>query len=284
MNRTRFLLALAFAALVVAAVAGCSRNRPGTLLAPTGYRPAPALWSGRVVGMLFFDPVNTPDLSTAPYPPTRVELWRYQPDTVLVAVDSLPSDSRWFEFPGLSPSADYRVIVSSTVFYNAAAYGIHVNESTVDAGNITLHVNPAATASGMEIIGTMSGFRIADLVEYMFPIDVTELYSSALGVWDYPNLDYEALPITAGTYHFKFATLFPTVVTNITGWGNPSGGTLTAPVTDHRAVFGSGNATDIVMTFPTTGVYKFRLDERRQTFSVSFDHAVPALAASALGR
>ncbi len=303
MNRSRSLLALALALVAFAALAagGCSRNEPGTLLAPTGYRPAPAQWSGRLVGKLFYDPINTPDLATAPYPPTRVELWRFQPDTLMVAVDSLTNTTTWFDFEHLSPSVDYRVKVFSAMFYEADVNGIKVNENRVDAGNLTLRVNPNATAAGMEIIGTMPGFRLADLDYGMwFPLDSTRAGAPALGVWEFPypnplpaNPNEEDLAywgfaqrhkITAGTYHFKFVTDFPDDPNNLGGWGNPLGGTLTAPVTNHPAVRATGPATDIVMTFPTTGVYRFTLDERRQTFSVSFDHAVPALAARAVRR
>lgn len=274
MNRStpkRAWLPLA-ALLLLAASTGCDRNPPGTALAPTGIRPAPAAWPGSITGLVFFDPVNTPDLAAPPYPPTRVELFS---GSTLVATDSLAPASRTFLFTGVA-AGEYSIVVRSAAFFANSLGGIRVNSLPVDAGNIRLAVNPGAFSAGMEIIGTIPGFRIADIQEGLFPIDVNGLSATALGVWDYPSLDYpNGQAIAAGTYRFKFATLFPVSVTTMTGWGDASGATLTAPVTDHPAVLASGASTDIVMTFPTTGVYSFRLDERRQTFSVMYLHAAP---------
>jgi hypothetical protein len=275
MKPSHFALALVVAALL-ALSAGCSRNHTTTFMAPTGVRPIPGDWTGSITGLLFFDPINTPDLATAPFPPTRLEVWK---DSTLVAVDSLSVSTNRFTLAGIKPGR-YSLVTRSALFFKDSLAGIRVGDGETDAGNRTLLINSAATGSGMELIGTMPGFRIADLNEGMFPIDVSQLSGSSLGVWNYPSLDYpDGTAIPAGTYHFKFATLWPLAVTNITGWGNPSGGTLTTPVVNHPAVLSSGSATDIVMTFPTTGVYSFTLDERRQTFSVQFLHAAPARAA-----
>lgn len=286
----RLLLALAIVAAGLPSLlagAGCGRNGAETFLAPTGIRPRPTHWNGAVTGLLLYDPINTPDLIDPPYPPTRVELWR---DTSLAAVDSLPVSTRWFTFDSLAPGT-YTVIARSSMFFAAAVTGVRVSDSQADAGNLVLNVNPSATGSGLEIMGSMPGFRLSDLDYAMwFPLDSTRAGATSLGVWVYPlplpaspsdeDLAYDHYaqthPVTAGTHRFKFATLYPASETNLTGWGNLLGGTLTAPVANHPSAIASGPATDIVMTFPTTGVYRFTLDERRQTFSVQLDHATPA--------
>lgn len=272
---------LTAAALLLMLAAGCDRNQPGTALAPTGIRPAPAQWPGSISGLVFFDPVNTPDLAAPPYPPTRIDLFR---DTALVATDSLAPSSRSFTFRGVA-SGTYSIVVRSSAFHANSIGGVRVNSLPVDAGDVRLSVDPASFSSGMELIGTIPGFRIADLDPGSFPIDLSELSTATLGIWDYPSVDYpDGQSIAAGTYHFKFATVFPAVVTNMTGWGDAIGGTLVAPVTDHPAILATGSATDIVMTFPTTGIYSFTLDERRQTFSVEFLHAIPARSSRAARR
>jgi hypothetical protein len=269
-------LALAvLVALALVAAAGCGRNHFTTFMAPTGVSPAPAQWPGSVTGLVLFDPLNTPDLATAPFPPTRLELWQ---DTSRIAIDSLESGSAQFRFTNVKPGT-YSVVGRSSTFLAGSLGNIRVGSGEKDGGNVKLIIDTNTLSSGMEVIGTIPGFRIADLQEGLFPIDVNQLYASQLGVWNYPSLDYpDGQVIPAGTYRFKFATIFPAVVTNMTGWGDAIGGTLTAPVTNHPAILGSGSSTDIVMTFPTTGVYAFTLDERRHTFSVQYQPARPALA------
>jgi hypothetical protein len=270
MNRSRGPWLAVFAVL---ALAGCGRNEAGTYLAPTGIRPAPASWPGAVTGKVVYDPVNTPDLSVAPFPPTRVEL---RSGATVLAVDSLHGSSNEFLFTGLKPGT-YTVAATSRAFKAGSRGNIPVREELIDAGDVKLTFDPLTLSNGMEIIGTMPGYRIQDLSEFTFPIDVTGL-SLIENVWRFPNdeINPDGVSITAGTYRFKFATEFPAVVTNMTGWGDGGGVALTAPVVQHPAVLASGSATDIVMTFPTTGIYEFTLDERRMTFSVQFLHATPA--------
>ena len=272
---------LAAAALLALALAGCDRNQPGTALAPTGIRPAPARWPGGVTGVVHFDPLNTPDLASPPFPPTRIELWR---DTLRIAVDSIGGATNTFKFTNVVNGV-YSVVVRSSAFYANSIGGVQVLNQPRDAGDVTLTINYAAFANGMELLGTIPGFRETDQSEYLFGLDVGELSTSALGLWTYPSADYpDGQAIPAGTYRFKFATEWPLTSGVWTGWGNALGDTITVPATNHPSLLASGAANDIVMKFPQTGVYGFTVDERRQTFSVRFLHAAPARPARAARR
>jgi len=257
------ILAVALALAAVLA-AGCGRNDAGTILTPTGIRPAPETWPGSVTGAVFFDPVNAPDLSVAPFPPTRVELFRGE---ALIAVDSLSPSSRQYLFTGIPPGT-YSIVVRSNAFLPNSRGGLPVRDGQLDAGNITLSVNNASFSNYIEVIGTMPGFDAGQLGS-----GATSLDQNSLGLWTYPNLlmpdliPYGVIP--AGTYRLKFINDYSSTDANRIGWGGDPSDTLTAPVTQHLVVPGSGPATDLVVRFPATGTYAFTLDERRQTFSVS---------------
>lgn len=263
MRATLRILAGALA-LAAALAAGCGGNDPATLLTPTGIRPAPDSWPGSLTGAIFFDPVNTPDLVAAPFPPTRVELYQ---GTALVAVDSLEADSRNYLFTGVAPGS-YSVVARSSAFFAASRGNLPVRDAQLDAGNLTLTLNSSSFSNYVEVIGTMPGFDAGQL-----GMGTTSLDQNSIGVWTFPNLlmpDIYPYPvIPAGTYRLKFVNDFSSTDANRIGWGGDPSDTLSAPVAHHRVIRGSGPATDLVVRFPVTGTYAFTLDERRQTFSVS---------------
>lgn len=258
------LLALS-AALALAA--GCGRNEAGTLLAPTGIRPAPSSWPGGLTGSVFFDPTNTPDLGSPPFPPTRVELFS---GANMVAVDSLEPGSRNYLFSGLAPGS-YSIVVRSSAFFANSRGGLPVRDGLLDAGNITLTLNPSVFSNSVDVMGSMPGFGTDQ-----FGWGTTSLDQNVLGVWTYPNDLLPPTPIPAGTYRLKFVTDMSSTDANLIGWGGSSSDTLVAPLSDRLAVRGSGPATDLVVRFPATGTYAFTLDERRQTFSIAALPPVPA--------
>lgn len=251
-------------ALGATLAAGCGGNGPGTLLTPTGIRPAPGSWPGSLTGSILFDPVNTPDLASAPFPPTRVELYQ---DATLVAVDSLDAGSPDYRFTGVAPGL-YSVVARSSAFFAASRGNLPVRDSQLDAGNLTLTLNSGSFSNYIEVIGTMPGFDAGQL-----GLGTTSLDQNTIGLWTFPNLlmpDIYPYPvIPAGTYRLKFVNDFSSTDANRIGWGGDPSDTLTAPVTQHRVFRGSGPATDLVVRFPATASYAFTLDERRQTFSVA---------------
>jgi hypothetical protein len=258
-----FAVALALAALFAA---GCGGNDASTLLTPTGIRPAPDSWPGSMTGSVFFDPVNTPDLATAPFPPTRIELFL---NGAPVAVDSLEPSSRNYEFTGLA-SGTYSIVVRSSAFFANSQGSLPVRDGQLDAGNLTLTLNPSAFSNSVDIMGSMPGYGTDQ-----FGMGTTMLDQNVLGVWTYPNGFLPPTEIPAGTYRLKFVTDMSSTDNNLIGWGGSPSDTLTVPVTHHLAVRGSGPSTDLVVRFPATGAYAFTLDERRQTFSIA---PAPAVA------
>jgi hypothetical protein len=259
LNRSRLTL-VTLAAVVLVAGAGCGRNKPGTVLAPTGIRPAPATWPGSLTGAVFFDPSNTPDLGAPPFPPTRIEL---HSGATVVAVDSLEPSSRNYLFTGLAPGT-YSVVASSSAFNTTTRGGLPVHEDRLDAGNLTLTLNSASFSNGVDVMGSMPGFDTGQ-----FGMGTTSLDQNVLGVWTYPNSLLPPTDIPAGTYRLKFVTDMSSTDNNLIGWGGSPGDTLTVPVVNALAVRGSGPATDLVVRFPATGTYAFTLDERRQRFSIA---------------
>ena len=133
----------------------------------------------------------------------------------------------------------------------------------IDAGNLTLTIDPGVFASAIDVIGTMPGYD-----EGQLGMGTTSLLENTIGIWTLNNTDYLISPpssIPAGTYRFKFVKDYLAG----TGWGGSLSDTLTAPVTLHPCAPASTPATDIVVRFPTSGVYAFTLDERRQRFSIA---------------
>jgi hypothetical protein len=254
--RARALAAAALLALAGLPL-GCGSNRPGTLLAPTGPRPVPANPTGSVFGTVDWDPAIYPDLAAPPYPPTIARL--KTPLGVLVAEDTLDTNSNRFEFPGVPPG-DYVVGAGSRAFRVVERPGIRVAEGPRDAGHLTLPVNGDSLSVEIWIVGRMPGFSYD---EYF----TNSMSGIVPGLWTYPSDLYPATPVPAGTFRFKFVT-DPSFPNDLIGWGGDSTQTLVAPVSNAKVRFGRGPAHDLKVTFPTAGVYNFLLDERRQTFSV----------------
>lgn len=265
MNRSLSILAGAVA-LAALAAAGCSGNDASTVLVPTGIRPAPEAWPGSLTGSVFFDPVNTPDLAAPPYPPTRVELFL---GATMVAVDSLEPGSRNYLFTGLA-AGSYSIVVRSSAFYANSRGGLPVREGRLDAGNITLTLNPLLLSSTVFVTGTAPGFG-ADQIMF----GTTLCNENTLGVFTYPGDFAVPSEIPAGTYRLKFVNDQSSSDGNLIGWGGSPAETLETPVTSHLAVYGSGPSTDLVVRFSQTGYYAFTLDERRQRFSIALVPPAP---------
>lgn len=267
-HSTRLVAAALACAALLAALAGCGKNGPATLLTPTGIRPAPEQWPGSLTGLLVYDPVNAPRLANAPFPPTRVELLR---GTELIAVDSIGGDERTFHFTNL-PQGTYGVVARSTAFLPNSRGNLPVRDGELDMGNLALTVNSASTDSipGIAyVIGTMPDYDEMALAMGSTIADPGTL--GQLGVIAYPG-DFTGpvpLPIPAGTYRFKFVLDESSTNNNLIGLGWIATDTLTVPVTEHPYVRGRGPASDIVARFPAGSSFQFKVDALRQTFSIT---------------
>lgn len=272
---TRLLPALLATALLAAfaAVPGCSRNTPGTILAPTGIRPAPSTYPGSVSGYVFFDPDHTPDLATAPFPPTEVKLYS---GSTLVATDSLADTSRVFHFRNV-PAGEYSVVVRSWAFLPRSRGGLHVFDGELDAGNLNLVIDPSIFSSSIDVIGSMPDYGLDQL-----GMGTVTFLQNTLGIWTLSSVDNLFMPPPAlprGTYHFKFVNSYASTTHNLIGWGWSAKDTLTAPVVSHAVRQCSGDSTDIVVKIPVAGQYRFMLDERRQRFTIQLESTAAARTA-----
>ncbi len=253
------LAAIALAALLWA-VAGCGRNAPSSLLVPTGIRPAPAVPTGGLFGFIAYDTVTYVGLGTPPYPPTTVYLFRGA-----TAVDTVATggSSRRFGFANLMPG-DYSIVVRSHAFRPGAFGLFRVVNGSRDAGDLALTPNTTdSLASTVYVIGDMPGYSVDEINTFSTYCD-----GAVVGVWTFPNVLFTPVEITAGTHRVKFVTDASSTTGNLIGWGGDATAPLNVPVTNEPARFGAGPSTDIVATFPTTGVYAFTFDERRLTFSI----------------
>lgn len=263
------LLLLAVLAAGMAAL-GCSENRRGTVLVPTGPRAIPEHPGGALTGRIRYDPTIFPDLDTPPFPPTRLALVR-NGDTVAVITMDAASDS--FYFADL-PAGYYTVKASSRIFVPDTTRPVRVSESPRVLDDFTLRARTdSLNTVYIAIVGQMNGFGPVG-----FETGDTSLLGLALGVWTYPNDFATPLPIAAGTYRFKFVT-DPTSTAGTIGWGGDTTLVLTAPVTNAPVVYGIGSARDLKVTFPVSGLYTFTLDERREVFSVQLAPTAPRMAA-----
>ncbi len=269
MTRSRLavrLLAVAAATLSLGFAAGCGRNRPGTVLSPSVLRPGPLVYTGQIVGAVLYDTLHTPDLASAPYPPTRVELYDKQTKpATLLAVATLAPSSRVYTFKHVKPGVD-SLYISSPIFYARSLTDVAASDGYVDAGSVMLTINPNSVANSMDVIGSIPGYAFDQL-----GMNTTTLLQNTLGIWDLSPTSFLFEPpptIPAGTYRFKFVTSYASTATNLIGYGGSQAETLTVPVIGHAAILGSGPATDLVVRFPTTGDYAFTVDERRQRFSI----------------
>jgi len=270
----RSFIALVGATTIAGALlllAGCGKNSPSSLLVPTGIRPAPAVPTGGLFGFLVYDTLNYVGLSNAPFPPATVQLFAGATPVDTFAVGGA---SRRFDFSNLPPG-DYSVVVRSHAFRPAGFGPFRVVDTNRDAGDLGLTANTSdSLASIVYVIGDMPGYTVDELNTFSTYCD-----AALVGRWTFPNEFFPPVEITAGTHRLKFVTDASSTTGNLIGWGGNGATTLTVPVVNEPARFGSGPTTDIVVNFPSTGVYAFTFDERRLTFTI-VTAPVPAPAAS----
>lgn len=272
---TRHLLRLALLGATVAALIGCGKNLPTSVMVPTGYRPGTP--PGALVGGIAFDTLNY-SFSGAPYPPVRIELHTFHHDTLgpLVASAVAGGDSRSFAFTGLMPDS-YMVQLRAHAFAARDFGPFRVELGPVVTGAVFMPAQIESLPAQTFVVGTMPGFSVDDaFLNYS-----TAMEQTPVGQWNYPDPLFGYTPIAAGTYRFKFVTDFSSTPTHLIGWGGDSTVTLTAPVSNVRVRYASGPAEDIKITIPTTGNWAFTLDERRLTFSIAPAPATAAIAARA---
>ena len=265
----RALLALSVLSLLV----GCGRNTTSQVLVPTGIRPAPAVPTGALTGIVVFDTTTYPGLDQPPFPPVRVQMTQ---GGSVVAETLTTAASPTFTFARLKPG-DYGLVVRSHAF-SPRAYGpFRVVDRTRDAGDLALVANTAdSLASNVFVIGTMPGYTTDELATF-----TTLCIGTSAGLWRLDNdnnLYASPLPtIAAGTYRLKFVTDASSTPGNLIGWGGDGSQTLTAPLVNVPARYGTTPATDLVVHFATTDTFAFVLDERRLSISITEYHA-PAVA------
>ncbi|MCC6348196.1 MAG: hypothetical protein IT347_01220 [Candidatus Eisenbacteria bacterium] len=265
----RFLAAVLL--LAALAPAGCGRNKAGLLLVPTGIRPAPETWPGGMTGSVYFYSDRDPGLALPPFPPTRVELFL---GGVSVAVDSLAPDSRDYHFTGLA-AGTYSMVVRSSAFLPVSRGGLPVRDGVLDAGSTVLTLNESAVNHAVYIVGTMPGFAFLDL-----QMGTTQCNQDTVGIHTYPGDFAVPTDIPAGTYRLKFVDDDQnTYDGNLIGWGGSPAETLVTPLASQPTVHGSGPSTDLVVRFAQTGQYAFRLDARRQRFSIALIPPAPTAGA-----
>jgi hypothetical protein len=263
---------LALSALLC--LVGCSGNKSSQLLVPTGIRPAPAVPTGALTGVVVFDTTAYPGLGQPPFPPARVQMTQ----AGLVVAETLTTPgSPTFTFTRLKPG-DYGLVVRSHAF-SPRAYGpFRVVDRTRDAGDLALAANTAdSLASNVFVIGTMPGYTTDELATF-----TTLCIGTSAGLWRLDNdfnLYASPLPtVAAGTHRLKFVTDASSTPGNLIGWGGDGAQTLEAPFENAPARFGTTPASDLVVHFATTDTFAFIFDERRLSISIVEYHA-PGTAA-----
>lgn len=257
-HRLRALLALAL--LLPAALAGCGRNKASHLLVPTGIQPAPPDSAGVLFGFTRHDSLVYAGLEGSPFPPCVITLSK---DGTALAADTTTGLDREFRFSQL-PAGTYLLTAQSHAFAGAAAVVLTDGRAIRDAGDLYLPARPESLNALTSVVGRMPGFAIADMRARR-----SWMVQNPAGLNTYPNLTFPPTSIAAGTYRFKFVTDFSSTATRLIGWGGDSTVVYTAPVTNARVRYASGPAEDLKVTFPTSGVWAFTLDERRLTFSIA---------------
>ncbi len=278
----RHLIRLLALSAALAALIGCGKNLPTSVLVPTGYRPGTP--PGAITGSVNFDPAYS-GLDVAPFPRVVAELRRYkiggvgQSDSVGALVDTrvLGGSSTDFDFAGVMPGTYIIQFRADHAFRGVDRAPIFVELDPVRLGGIVLPAEVESLSIATYVVGTMPGFSLDDA----FTNGTTSMTQDQLGLWSYPDLLFGYTPIPAGTYRFKFVTDFSSTPGHLIGWGGDSTVTLTAPVTNAPVRYASGPAEDIKVTIPTTGNWSFTLDERRLTFSIAPAPATAAYAARA---
>lgn len=259
-------------ALLLAVAAGCGKNSASTLLVPSGIRPAPTVPTGGLWGNVLFANATYPDLTTAPFPPATVQVFS---GSSLVRTTTTDGTTQGFRIEQLPPG-DYSLVVRSHAF-NPAQFGPYrVVDRVRDAGDLALSPNTVdSLGSLLLVVGTMPNYDAGTVL-----LDYSSVCANdTVGVFVFDSrLDFygSPRPVTAGTHRLKFVTDVSSTDGHLIGWGGRGDTTLTAPVRGVRARYGNGPSTDLVVQFPTTGQYRFRFDERRQTIDI-----VPVSAATA---
>ncbi len=260
-SRSRSGAWLAVVALGLALLAGCGRNETSRLLVPTGIRPAPAVPTGGLTGLVWFDSTAYPGLGSAPLPPALVQVFK---GSTLVAEAQTTPEDRSFTILQLPPG-DYGLVARSHAF-SPRGYGpFRVVDKVREAGDLSLTANTRDSLSNLTyVVGTMPGFGPEEIGNFTNYCDAL-----TAGRWTYPNVLFPQNPIPAGTYRLKFVTDASSSAGQLIGWGGDGNVTLTAPVHAARARFGRGPESDLVVTFTSAGSYDFVFDERRLTIDIT---------------
>ncbi len=270
LSARRIMTLAGLLALLVTGVA-CDRNVASTLLVPTGLRPRPAIGTGAIVGRVVYDP-GSPDLDTAPYPPTIVELFE---SGTAVATDTLDRQTRNFEFLALAPGT-YTVIANARLFQRSSLPAVRVVADRVDVGDLEVPFDLSQlTTSSVHVSGDFN-----DFAEFA---DSCSMQQLRLGLWFGPHIDAvnadppdTALTLTAGVHRIRFITNF-TIFSPF--YVSESTDVIDAPATQVPMRLATDPATDMSINFPVTGRYRFYLDERRVTLTIEQLPASAALVA-----
>lgn len=261
--RRRAVLAalVALGSVCAALLAGCGRNESSKLLVPTGIRPSPAVPTGGLTGLVFFDSTAYPGLGSAPLPPAIVTVF----DGIdVVAETTTTSVDRSFTFTGLPPG-DYGLVARSHAFDPRVFGPFRVVDKLREAGDLSLTANTIdSLASLTYLVGTMPGFGTDEIGNFTNYCDAL-----SVGRWTYPNVLFTQNSIPAGTYRLKFVTDASSTPGHLIGWGGDGTTALTVPVRGATARFGTDAASDLVVTFPSAGNYDFVFDERRLTIDIT---------------
>ena len=258
-------------AMLVTGVA-CDRNVASTLLVPTGLRPRPETGTGTIVGRVIYDPQVSPDLDTAPFPPTIVEL--FESGTV-VASDTLARTSRDFEFTALPPGT-YTVVASATLFERSSLPAVRVVADRVDVGDLVAPFD-------LDQLTTASIHVSGDFNDFAESADSCSMQQLRLGLWFGPHIDAvsadppdTALTLTAGVHRMRFITNF-TIFSPF--YVSESTDVIDAPATQVPMRLATDPETDMSINIPVTGRYRFYVDERRVTLTIEQLPASTAFAA-----
>ena len=277
----RFTALAGLLALLVTGVA-CDRNVASTLLVPTGLRPRPETGTGAIVGRVVYDPQVSPDLDTAPFPPTIVELFE---SGIVVAADTLDRQTRDFEFAALPPGT-YTVVARATLFQRSSLPAVRVVADRVDVGDLVAPFDLAQlTTASIHVSGDFN-----DFAEFA---DSCSMQQLRLGLWFGPNIDPtysdtgeelapdSALTLAAGVHRIRFITNF-TIFNPF--YVSESDGVIDVPATHVPLRLVSDPDTDMSIRIPVTGRYRFQLDERRVTLTIEQLPASTAFAARRISR
>jgi hypothetical protein len=261
-HRLPKLTGLAVAATLALAAAGCERNAAQSLLVPTGIRPRPEVGEGSVSGVLVFDPVQAPDLVTGPYPLTVVELWR---GTERIVLDTLPADTRTFEFRGLGPGS-YTAVAEANFFRRASLPPVSVVSAPIDVGNLMLPIDGADNPSAVHVL-----YDEAAPPRTILPGNVRDttglMQSGPLGLWTFPQ-SFSRPPLLApGVHRLRFILNGSRV--NPVNWSAATTDTLDVPVSFAPAQRIEGAGTDFWIRVAAPTRFAITLDMRRRTFSLA---------------